>query len=185
MAPGRCLTWWDGYFWSEAKERTWFCVAWGDFSPPEGSRLLSPSPFSFSPPLYPPSLAGDGRTVWKQFVFFFLHLRVANVGKGIELCHWSVPFFLWKADTGKNQRPIPNLVPWTLTHVKPNTAVYSVDAGPQHTVVFPSHRGYQVTGMSWQSLLVILALVTTCWPKRDQYSLNKSCLNHTWVSRCC
>lgn len=66
--------------------------------------------------------------------------------------------------------------PWLRYTYKPNTTVYSVDAGPRHTVVFPSHRGYQVTGTSWQSLLVICALVTTCWPKRDQYSLNKSCL---------
>lgn len=91
-----------------------------------------------------------------------LHLKVAKVGKGIELWHWIMSFLPWEADTGRNRQPVPYLVPSAPTPVKLNTAIDSVDAQPQHTVLFPSHRGYHVTGTDPQWLLVTLSLVTTC-----------------------
>lgn len=54
-------------------------------------------------------------------------------------------------------RPVPCSLspnPWEIE--------YSADAQPQHMVLFPSHRGYQVTGTDPQWLLVTLSLVTTC-----------------------
>lgn len=186
MAPSRCLTWWDGYFWVEVKERMWFCVAWGvGFQSIWGlSASLSLPILLFSSPL--PSLSCRRREDSVETIhILFSPSQSCQCGKGDRTM--PLDCTVLSVESRHRQEPTPHPKPcsWTLTHVKPNTAVSSVDAGPQHTVVFPSRRGYQVTGTSWQSLLVILALVTTCWPKRDQYSLNKSCLNQAWVSRCC
>lgn len=68
------------------------CGLGGDFSSADCSLLLPPSPLSFSPSFYLPSLAGDGRTtVWRQFLFFFSISKLPMWGRGynygIGLCH--------------------------------------------------------------------------------------------------
>lgn len=155
----------------------------GDFSPADCSLLLPPSLpiifFSFLL-LSLSSCRWENHSV-ETIPILCLHLKVANMGYGVWLWHWIMSFLLWEADTGRNRHLTPYFVPSAPTHVKSNTAIDSVDAQPQHTVLFPSHRGYHITGTDPQWLLVTLDLVTTCWPQRDRYSLNKSCLNRTWV----
>lgn len=145
------------------REDVILCGLMGDFSPAGYCLPLSPSPFSY-PPLHLLSPAGDQRIeMWRQALASFLPSQSCQCGKGGHDHAIGE-----KADTLITDTPSHALCPephlmWN--QIQPSTQWMQ----ESHTLWYlPSHRGYRVTGTGQQSLLVTLALVTTCWPQRDR-----------------